>query len=185
MRDESPEYGAGLGDLRDALYITFAPRILAYLVQMTRNKQDAEDLLLDVFIAAFEHSSLVGLPETRQLAWLRRVARNKLVDRYRHAARLTLTPLESASEMEDERLAPQQLVEQRQSYERLAQVIGQLPPLQQELLRLRYSQGLRLTEIAERLSQSAATARKLLSRTLRRLRQLYEQDERNDYEGGR
>jgi RNA polymerase sigma-70 factor (ECF subfamily) len=165
--------------------VAFAPRILAYLVQMTRNKQDAEDLLLDVFIAAFGHEDLIALPEARQLAWLRRVARNKLVDRYRHAARLALTPLALASETADERPSPQQFVEQRQSYERLARVIGELPPIQQELLRLRYSQGLRLTEIAERLSQSAASARKLLSRTLRRLRQLYEQDERSDYEGGR
>lgn len=161
-----------------ALYTDFAPPILAYLARMVSDRRDAEDLLVDVFMAAFEHEALLTLSATRQLAWLRRVARNKAIDHYRHAARLTLAPLDQASDAEDADLAPQRRVERQQAYERLGRAIHELPPIQQELLRLRYGQDLRMTQIAERLGQPAGAARKLLTRALRRLRLLYEQRER-------
>ncbi len=162
---------------KSALYSDFAQTILVYLCEMVSNTQDAEDLLLEVFLAAFNSDLLLNLPSRQQLAWLRRVARNKAIDRYRHITRLALVPLDQARETADEELTPQQLVERRQAYERLSHVIGQLPPIQQELLRLRYGHDLRLTQIAERFGKPEGTVRKLLSRTLRRIRQLYEQDE--------
>jgi RNA polymerase sigma factor (sigma-70 family) len=165
---------------KSALYTEFATTILVYLCEMVSNRQDAEDLLLEVFMAAFNSDILLQLPARQQLAWLRRVARNKAVDRYRHAARLTLVPLDHARETADEHLTHQQLAEQRQTYERLAQIIGQLPASQQELLRLRYGRDLRLTQIAEQLGKREGTVRKLLSRTLHRLRTLYEQSERGE-----
>jgi len=160
-----------------ALYTDFAPTILVYLCERVSNTQDAEDLLLEVFLAAFNSDLLLALPARQQLAWLRRVARNKVIDRYRHLARLAFVPLDQARGTADEQLTPQQLVERRQAYERLLRVIEQLPPIQQELLRLRYSHDLRLTQIAERFGKSEGTVRKLLTRTLRHLRQLYEQSE--------
>ena len=165
---------------RSALYTDFAATILVYLCQMVSNRQDAEDLLLEVFIAAFNSDTLLELPDSRQLAWLRRVARNKVVDWYRHATRLTMVPLDRAREKVDDELTPQQLAERRQAYERLSLVIGQLPPIQQELIRLRYGHDLRLNQIAELFGKPEGTVRKLLSRTLRDLRQLYEQSERGE-----
>ena len=154
--------------------------ILTYLCQMVANRQDAEDLLLEVFMAAFNNEMLLRLPAGRQLAWLRHVARNKAIDRYRHTARLTMLPLDQASETEDEGLTPQQHAEQRQTYECLSQAFGQLSPMQQELIRLRYGRDLRLTQIAEMFEKPAGTVRKLLSRTLYQLRQLYEQSEKGE-----
>ena len=158
---------------KSALYTDFAATILVYLCQMVSNRQDAEDLLLEVFLAAFNSDALLDLTAARQLAWLRRVARNKVVDRYRHATRLTMVPLDQAREIVDNELTPQELTERRQAFERLSRVVGQLPPIQQELIQLRYGHDLRLNQIAAHLGKPEGTVRKLLSRTLRGLRQLY------------
>ena len=166
--------------VQSTLYDRFAATILAYLCRLVSNRQDAEDLLLEVFMAACNNEMLSGLPAARQLAWLRRVARNKAVDRYRHTARLTRLPLEQARDTEDEGLTPQQHAERRETYERLSQAFGQLSPIQQELLQLRYGSDLRLTQIAELFEKPEGTVRKLLSRTLHQLRQLYEQRERGE-----
>ena len=91
-------------EVERTLYDRFAVTVLAYLSQLVSNRQDAEDLLLEVFMAACKNEMLLGLPAGRQLAWLRRVARNKAVDRYRHTARLTMLPLEQARETGDEGL---------------------------------------------------------------------------------
>jgi len=166
--------------VKGTLYDRFAATILAYLCQLVSNRQDAEDLLLEVFMAAFNNEMLSGLTARRQLAWLRRVARNKAVDRYRHTARLTMLPLEQVRGTEDEGLTPQQYAERRQTYESLSQAFEQLSPIQQELIRLRYGRDLRLTQIAEMFEKPEGTVRKLLSRTLHQLRQLYEQKERGE-----
>ncbi len=49
--------------------------------------------MVEVFLAAFNNEALTSLPAERQLAWLMRVARNKMVDRYRHLALRALEQL--------------------------------------------------------------------------------------------
>src|SRR5258708_32023667 len=71
-----------------SLYERFAVTIFQYLCQQVSNEQDAEDLLLEVFLAAFQDESLSNLPAERQLAWLRRAARNKVVIMFLHLALL-------------------------------------------------------------------------------------------------
>ncbi len=165
---------------QNLLYERFAEALLAWLCQQVAHRQDAEDLLLEVFLAALQNPALASLPAERQLAWLRRVARNKVVDHYRHSALLTFLPLEHAPPPEDQRLTPEHEAEAQETRAWLAQVIKRLPPEQQELLRLRYAQELRLTQIASVMEKPEGTVRKMLSRTLRRLRTLYEQEERRE-----
>jgi len=163
-----------------SLYERFAVTIFQYLCQRVSNEQDAEDLLLEVFLAAFKDESLSNLPAERQLAWLRRVAQNKVIDRYRHVALLNLLPIEQAIDMEDGALTPEQYAEQQENYERLYQSIAQLTTPQQELIRLRYRKGLRFFEIAAVLEKPEGTVRQMFVRTLRRLRAIYDQLERGE-----
>src|SRR5713226_3551449 len=74
------------GGFGGSLYDRFAATIFTYLSQQVPNEQDAEDLLLEVFLAALKSDSLSQQSAQAQLAWLRRVARNKVIDRYRHTA---------------------------------------------------------------------------------------------------
>lgn len=165
---------------KSMLYERFAETLLAYLCQQVSHRQDAEDLLLEVFLAALQNTSLARFPASRQLAWLRRVARNKVIDHYRHRALFTIQPLRQAQETEDQGLTPEQQTEEQEKRAWLLQAIEQLSPVQQELIRLRYVQELRLTQIAVLMEKSEGTVRKMLSRTLRRLKTLYEQAERSE-----
>ena len=163
----------------NALYRRFAANILTYLSQQVVNRQDAEDLLLEVFLSAFKTPELQDLPEARQLAWLRKVARNKVIDHYRHHGLVSWLPLMQIHHLEDERLTPEGWVEQQENYTRLYQAIQQLSPTQQELIHLRYGHELHFPEIAEMLKKSEGTVRKMLSRTIRQLHTYYEQQERS------
>jgi RNA polymerase sigma factor (sigma-70 family) len=170
------------GRLNASLYDRFAATIFTYLLNLVQNEQDAEDLLLEVFLAAFSNESLFHMPVQGQLAWLRRVAHNKVIDRYRHVTLLTLLPIEQAMETRDEALTPEQHTERQEQFTRLYQAIAQLPALQRDLLRLRYRDGLRFYEIAAVLEKPEGTVRKLMVRTLRQLRTIYDQLERGCYE---
>jgi len=162
------------------LYDRFTLTIFTSICQHVSNKQDAEDLLVEVFLAAFSNEALSSLPAERQLAWLRSIARNKVVDHYRHIALLHLLPLEQALEIEDTALSPEQYTEQQESYERLYLALEHLSPLQRELIGLRYRNGLRFADIAVVLGKPEGTVRQLFVRTLRQLRTIYDQLERGE-----
>jgi RNA polymerase sigma factor (sigma-70 family) len=106
------------------------------------------------------------------------VARNKIIDHYRQTSLLSLQQLEQAQQREDQVLTLEGQVEEQEQRVWLAQAIEQLPPGQRELLRLRYVQELRITQVVALLEKLEGTVRKMLSRTLQRLRKLYEQYER-------
>jgi len=169
---------AGQDNTHTTLYHRYASTILAYLCQQVASRQDAEDLLVEVFMAAHTYVALSALSEERQLAWLRRVARNKVIDRYRHAALLTMLPLEQIVETEDSALSPEQRAIQQENYRRLYSALAQLAPEQQQLIRLRYGNGLRLVAIAQLLEKPEGSVRKMLARTLCQLRAIYEKTER-------
>jgi len=161
-----------------ACYDRYASDIFIYLCRQVSSPQDAEDILAEVFMAAFKAESFAHFTPEQQLSWLRRVARNKVINTYRHHSYFAMMPLEQISEAEDDALLPEQRVVQQEAYEHLYRLIEQLSPTQQELIRLRYGEGLRLTEIAGMLNKSEEAVRKLLSRTLHQLRTLYEQAEK-------
>ena len=168
-------------DVRDednrTLYDRFAVPIFAYISRYVAHKQDAEDLLVEVFLIACNNQDLFSFPVGRQLAWLKRVTRNKLIDRQRHLALLTMVPIEQAGEFEDGSPSPEHYVEKQEIYERLYRALEQLPPLQRELIRLRYTSNMSNGEIARMLGKSEEAVRQMSSRTLHQLRGIYRQIE--------
>ena len=160
-----------------ALYQKYAPVILSYLDRRIAIKEDAEDLLLEVFLVALENQMWTTWTDGDQLAWLRRVARNKLVDHYRRSARHPVALLQETQEAldEDEELLPEAVTLRHEQQAMLRQTIAALPKLQQEVLRLRFAQGLHTKDIALRLQKTDTAVRILLSRTLNRLRHTYDQ----------
>jgi RNA polymerase sigma-70 factor (ECF subfamily) len=163
----------------EALYEQYAPNILLCLRQHTMTKEDAEDLLVEVFLAAMESTTLSTLSEDIQLAWLQRVARNKAIDHLRRSARRQATNLDDLTEIlpDDEHLAPEQVAVRREDHAVLRRRLASLPLQQQEVLRLRFSYGLRSREIAQCLNKSDTAVRMLLSRALGFLRTIYGQQE--------
>src|SRR5262249_34869627 len=154
----------------------YAATILASLAQRLSNQQDAEDVLLEVFLAAITSKTLAQLSEDQQLVWLRKVARYKVIDRYRHAAVLAFAPLEDLAEQEDGDPTPEQHALQQEQYAQLQRALRHLSARQQQLLQWRYGGGLRLVEIAGLLQRPEGTVRTWLARTLRQVRTLYEQE---------
>jgi RNA polymerase sigma-70 factor (ECF subfamily) len=158
-----------------ALYQEHAATILAYLRGHTSSREDAEDLLLEVFLAALEDERLTTLPSSEQLAWLRRVAHHKLVDLYRRTSRRPLVALEEVQEtLEEEAATPEQAVVHSEEVQNIRDALQRLPPLQQEILRLRFAANLRCGQIAAVLGKREGTVRVLLSRAITLLRAFYE-----------
>lgn len=145
-------------------------RLLAFIRKRVSNQTDAEDILQDVF---FQFTESLSLPEPieKVTSWLFRVARNKIIDRYRKRKPEYLDRHFSAQE-EDESLSladiltdPQDSPEDAYTREliwtQLASALEELPAEQKQVFVWHELEGKSFKEIAE---ITGATVNTLLSR---------------------
>ena len=168
-------------------YQLHAIPLLAYVRQHVPSREDAEDIVVEAFIAALEQKgfSLYTLTEQEQLAWLRKVAYHKCIDLYRRSTHRPAIQIGEATEMlfEDERLSPDQVALRHEDNEALHLWLNQLPAHYQTVVRLRFANGMRSAEISQLLNKSEGAIRVMLSRALNSLRGLYsKQSERYSHE---
>ncbi|GCE31343.1 RNA polymerase sigma factor [Dictyobacter alpinus] len=158
------------------LYQCYAQEIFTYLRMHTPTREDAEDLLIDVFLAALEQQNVQDVPAEKQRAYLRRMAQNKTIDLHRRRRRQQVLPIEQVVDALyfDEDQEPEQYAMRTERHALLRSHVQQLPELQRQVLYLRFVNGLRSAEIAHILDKRAGTVRMLLSRTLNTLRSIYE-----------
>jgi len=167
------------------LYQEHAPAILAFIRLRTTTREEAEDLLLDVFLAALEHANMLEKRALQtQRAWLRTVAARKIADQYRRdkvrrwGQRLTLDQV-AETLYADEAHSPEGMALSHEEHERVRALLQRLPPIQQQIISLRFVYGLRCSEIAETLGKKESAVRKLLWRAVNLVRAHYA-DERGE-----
>ena len=157
------------------LYQRHAPGLFAYVYRQTASREDAEDIVLDVFLMVLRQQDFATFDEQKQVAWLWTITRHKVVDRFRRSARQQHIPIDPLAETlyEDDERSPEREHLKSEEYTQLHRAINALPGEQQEVLQLRFGFGLRCAEIALVLDKSEGAVRMLLSRTIRTLRDIY------------
>lgn len=161
------------------LYQQYAPTLLLFIRRQIPDREDAEDVLLEVFQAAVESDVLPTLDASKHHAWLWTVAQRKATDfyrrkRYRPVFAAGLEEIEE-SLVEDDASGPEIAALRQETYAELRAHVASLPELQQNILRLRFAHGLKCGEIAQRLNKSHTAIRVMLSRSLNLLRDSYQQ----------
>ena len=157
------------------LYGKYAPGLLTYVRMGVPSPEDAEDLVVEVFVAALENAKFAALSEKEKQLWLWRVTRNKVIDTYRRAKTRKNVTLEQVAEglFEDEMFSPEYAALRQEDYMDLYTHLQSLPPLQQQILRMRFGQDVSCREIATTLGKQENVVRVTLSRSLNRLRKIY------------
>lgn len=167
------------------LYREYAPGLLTYVRMRMSSAEDAEDLVVEVFMAAIENAKFAGLSEKEKQLWLWRVTRNKVIDMYRRAKIRQNVTLEQVVDnlFEDEMASPEYAALRQEDYLDLYAHLQSLPPLQQQILRMRFGQDLSCSEIATALGKQENAVRVTLSRSLNLLRTIYRR-RREEQESG-
>ena len=157
------------------LYRKYAPGLLSYVRMRIISEEDAEDLVVEVFVAAIENAKFAALSEKEKQLWLWRVTRNKVIDTYRRAKTRQNVTLEHVADglFEDEMASPEYAALRQEDYMDLYAHLQSLPLLQQQILRMRFGQNLSCSEIATMLGKQENAVRVTLSRSLNRLRKIY------------
>ena len=160
----------------------YGDSILGYLIRMTGNRQQAEDLFQETFKRIHEkaHTYRGGAFKS----WLFRIARNAAIDGLRKQKRLQVVSLNQnlgCANGDCEELGavtvaqnyrdPSQEVIMAEQKEQVRLAIESLPEKQRSALVLAYYQQLSYTEVAQALGCSAGTVKTQMSRALRTLAQ--------------
>jgi len=152
--------------------------LFAYLCQQTSSREVAEDVLVEVFVAALEAKRFAWMSEKEQVAWLWRVTHNKAVDAYRRSqVRRGLDLSVVADYIDDKERSPELIMLQREASALLQTYLDRLSPDQRKAIQLRFAHGLRSSEIATVMGKREGSVRSLLARALNFLRTLYEKEQ--------
>jgi len=151
------------------LYLRHVRSIYNYIFYRTGDPEEAEDLTSRVFLQALQHLPRFqerGLPFA---AWLFRIAHNLVANWHRDRRRRPVVPLsENGHERAPDRV--EALVERQEERERLLAAMQRLPPDRQQLLILKFAEGLSNAEIARIMGRTEGAIRVLYHRTLEALR---------------
>jgi RNA polymerase sigma-70 factor (ECF subfamily) len=136
------------------------------------NVDDVEDLTEQVFLNAWE-----ALPSYKQrrhpfTSWLYRIAHNVVVDYHRrYKPTVPLPPPESVDWKEEQPTSLEKVIEAEEA-SRLALAITQLSEEQQQVIILRFIEGLKHAEVARIIGRSEGACRVIQHRALKTLNRL-------------
>ena len=163
-----------------SLFERYGHIIFVYIRKYALTREDAEDITSEVFTAALIQNDLNYLRPEEQLAWLKKVTHNKLVDNYRRLKRRVTVNIDLFAEILYDNEEPEQILLQNEAHNQLRSLIQQLPSLQQQLLYLRYVHNLRCSEIGVLMNKSEGAVNQLLMRTRTVLRTAYRKQEKKE-----
>ncbi len=136
---------------------------------------EAEDLTQDVFVRAIRSlKSFRAEPAVPYRAYLLRIARNLVIDRWRARPPDTTSYQDLSGEYAplpaDEVVGPEATVIGRDEYQRLLDAIDKLPDAYSDVLRQRIVLGQSAAEVGARTGQTANAVRQLQFRAMTALR---------------
>lgn len=167
----------GSADAFGDLYEMHVSAIYRYILYRVADPQDARDMADEVFLKAWSGLSGYRPGETPFRGWLYRISHNLVIDHYR--SRKEVEPLGDRDDLVDDLPNPERQLVQQEEVERLAANIARLPPDYQQVLVLRYIEGLSTTQVAAILKRSDGAVRVLLHRALKKMTSLMVGEEKS------
>lgn len=160
-----------------AIYRRALPQVYGYLLPRCGSTVVAEDLTAETFMAAVAavRQGRVRVPEVT-VAWLVGVARHKLADHWRRAAREQRS-LAAVAVLAEEAGDPW---EEHLDAQVAHAALARLPGPQRAALTLRYLDGLPVGEVAACLGRSVHATETLLVRARAALRRIYREEGSGD-----
>ncbi len=155
------------------LYEEYYDRVYKYAYTILLNKEDAEDVVAETFIAAYAFYGSFDPSKASFATWITRIAHNKAINLLKSAA------YSKRAEMPDYYDAPALTEGADKTAENNAAVLylySKLNGSEREFLNLRYAMGMNDSEIAELMGLPVKTVNKRYQRLLAKCRGIMEKN---------
>jgi RNA polymerase sigma factor (sigma-70 family) len=145
----------------EVLFSRYQSRLLAFCRHMLASREDAEDVLQEVFTAAF-NAVLADEREINVRPWLYRIARNRSLNHLRRASAIGVDSMDV--HYADNGLSTCERVLRRESFRQLLGDVKELPETQRTALLLREIDALSYEQIADAMETTVPSVKSLLVR---------------------
>ncbi|GAX91889.1 RNA polymerase sigma factor [Effusibacillus lacus] len=162
-----------------SLYDEYFDKVNRYLRYRIGNYWDADDVTAVVFTKAFEACRRDGV-SGHFGPWIFRVAQNAYVDYLRKKGRTLTADQELDGEISDGKWQTEEALMVNENTRTLHQMLEQLPDEYRDVVSMKYIAELKISEIATVLDKSEGAVKTLLYRAIRKLREMYEDEERRE-----
>lgn len=155
----------------EALVGRYQSRLLAFCNRMLGNRQDAEDVLQEVFASAYT-AMLADEREINVKPWLYKIARNRSLNHMRRQRPVGVDSMDI--HVADHGITTAERVHRQEEFRDLIADIALLPESQRAALMLREVEGLSYDQIAETMETTVPSVKSLLVRARVALAELTE-----------
>ena len=145
----------------EVLVSRYRTRLLAFCRHMLGSREDAEDILQEVFAAAF-NAILADEREINARPWLYRIARNRSLNHLRRASAIGVDSMDV--HFAENGVSTAEKVMRRESFRQLIGDVQQLPETQRSALLLREIDALSYEQIAHAMDTTVPAVKSLLVR---------------------
>ena len=183
MSDDAPSdadllsaFAQGDAGALDALVGRYRQALFSWLIGMTGNHADAEDLFQDIWVRVIRHAE--RFHDVSFKAWLWKIARNIVIDaRRKRKADISLDAVTDDEQPLVDQLAaldvgPAGAVERDDLMKRVMRAVSSLPEVQREVFLMRTQGNLSFGEIAEASGVPLNTALGRMHDAMTKLRKL-------------
>ena len=158
----------------EQLFAIFTPRLSAWLRAQGTDATIAESVVQDVMITAWTRARLFDAAKASARTWMYTLARNRLIDHHRAGARQARA-LDGFATLMPGPEAMGDTPEREWNGAQMAELLGELPAEQREILLLIYVEGRSHREIAGRLGLPIGTVKSRTRLAFNRLRKRLEE----------
>ena len=149
-----------------------------YLARLLKSETDADDLTQEVFVRLYKSGCNLEGEDLRK--WLFRVARNLAYDKFRAKHPELIAPDAEGTPLADvpdnKSVDPATVVERQDMIQKIGLYLKNCNKRTQEILRLKFVEGLSSSEIGAQLKISSCTVRKIILGALQKLREALQKE---------
>ena len=155
----------------EALYLRHHLTIFRYLRARCRDDETAMDLTAITFEKAMRSIARYAPRGSGFPAWLLRIARNSAIDEERRRRPLLAGGWHALTRRRSQGPGPEEQAVAGDERRRMRLLLAELPDIQRDAVALRFGSDLTAREIGEVIGRSEEATQKLITRTLRRLKE--------------
>ncbi|MDR3642256.1 MAG: sigma-70 family RNA polymerase sigma factor [Candidatus Doudnabacteria bacterium] len=154
------------------IYDNFAQKIFKFIRYKIQNRQEAEDVLQEVFTKAYIGLGSFSMENLNFSAWLYKVAGNTINDHFRKKYRSPVTAAIDENFDAPSGYSLQDEAATKWDWNLARDAFSQLPAVYRQVLELRFVQELSVDEVADILHKSNLSVRLIQHRALKKVRQI-------------
>lgn len=153
----------------EAVFVHFAPRIKAYLMQRGGNAVTAEELTQETMVLVWRKATYYDPAKGSPASWIFTIARNQRIDAFRREKHPEIDPADSALRI-DEIPTADSALEIKQTSATINQAVADLSATERQLLSLAFYEDKSHSMIAAELAIPLGTVKSRMRQIFRKLR---------------